>query len=138
MESIEDEKPNPYNSYKKVKVVFSNWNTFETIPLQAFLAVGLFEASYRHYIEKSLTVTSFEYVDENTLIYIVDEQLYVNISKPTIKMFLEMLFNGIFRYNYSLCSSDNKLKLIEQMKVLILNFGGIDENIILHQHFDTV
>lgn len=138
MESIEAETPTPYNSYKKVQVVFSNWNTFETIPLQAFLAVGLFEASYRHYTEKSLTVTSFEYVDENTLIYIVDEQLYVNISKPTIKMFLEMLCNGTFKYNYMVCSSDNRPKLIEQMKILIQNFGGIDENIILHQHFDAV
>jgi hypothetical protein len=138
MQSIEEEKITPYDSYKKVKVVFSNWNTFETIPMQAFLAVGLFEASYRHYTEKSLLVSSFKYIDENTIIYIVDNKLYEDISKPTIMMFLEMLCNGIFRYNYSLCSSDNKPKLIEQMKVLIQNFGGIDENIILHQHFDAV
>ena len=116
------------SSHNGILLVFPNYHYSIFLSIQIACSIGYINALYDNHINKIMK-TNIVVLDGKHIIFI-DDYLYKNISLVTLKIFGNILKSSKIDFIY-LSLSDYEIER-KQLKILIDNLGGIDDNIILN------
>ena len=116
------------SAHNGILLVFPNYHYSIFIPIQIARSIGYINAMYNHHLNGTMN-TDIVMLDNKYIIFI-DDYLYDRISLSTIKLFGSILKSCKMDLIY-LSLSDYVIER-KQLKILIDNLGGIDDNIILN------